>query len=170
MFREILSHTPVWVWGILLALVAFGIRQTSERRIGALTLAIMTTALISWSGLSLFASYDWRGGVIAVYLAVAATVAELMRRSTIPSGARYELETGQLTIPGSILPLFLMVGIFLCRFGIAVFLATHPQAKSSIMFTVPSSALCGLIAGLFAGRNLRLMRLVRRPSVLFQGD
>ena len=52
MIVNILSHTPVWVWGLLAALMALGFSQTRQRRLAPWRLLMLPLVLLGlglWS-------------------------------------------------------------------------------------------------------------------------
>ena len=54
----------------------------------------------------------------------------------------------------------LILGIFLTKYAVGVSVAMHPELKLQANFSVAVAMLYGAFSGIFAGRALRLIRLV----------
>jgi hypothetical protein len=61
-------------------------------------------------------------------------------------------------MPGSSLALATGLLVFGIKYGLAVFLAIHPEARSTLWFLVVDVGVTGLVAGVFAGRLFMLWR------------
>jgi hypothetical protein len=66
-------------------------------------------------------------------------------------------------MPGSVVPLLLILGIFMTKWLVGVQLAIVPRLAADVGFALPVAALYGVFTGLFAGRAARLWRLALRP-------
>ena len=62
-------------------------------------------------------------------------------------------------VPGSAVPLALMMGIFLTKYAVGVTLAMHLVQAGDLAFAMSLSALYGAFSGVFAARAARLWRL-----------
>lgn len=157
---RIVRSTPVWVWGLLAALLALGASQLRRRsvtlaRISLLPLAM--TALSLWGTVSAFGASAPLPQLLALWvLAVAGTFALLAPGATT---ARYDAATRRFELPGSTVPLALIVGIFLLKWGVGVELALAPQRAHEVGFALAVAAAYGAISGVFLGRAARLWRL-----------
>jgi hypothetical protein len=67
-------------------------------------------------------------------------------------------------MPGSWVPMLLIVGIFLIKYIVGVDLAMQPTLALDSRYVLIVGALYGLFSGIFAGRAARLWRLVARPA------
>ncbi|HEV8313438.1 MAG TPA: DUF6622 family protein, partial [Burkholderiaceae bacterium] len=91
---------------------------------------------------------------LAVALAcVAVTTSEL------PVGTVYDARARRFSLPGSPVPLVLMMGIFCTKFVAGVTLATAPQMAQELSFALPIAAMYGAFSGVFLGRAMRLWKL-----------
>jgi hypothetical protein len=159
MFVQILQHTPLWVWGLLGALVVLGLAQTRARDVSLMrvtALPVVLTALSLSGVLSAFghlpiALISWTAGI-----ATALTVG----RNIVPvRGASWSPSTSTLHLPGSWLPLTLILGLFAIKYFAGVAVALHPQLATDHMFAGICSLGYGVFSGLFLGRALSLRRL-----------
>ena len=164
MILQILIHTPLWVWALLAALLGLGLWQRRERRVRrgqllALPLALLTLGL--WSMAPGFvaqpvAAVLWLG-------AICATTA-LGLRLPRPAAARWLTEEARLFLPGSWVPLLLIVAIFCLRYGAGVGQGLHPEWRGMATVQWPLALLFGSLSGLFLGRALGLLQLTR-PTI-----
>ncbi|WP_430407498.1 DUF6622 family protein [Hydrogenophaga sp.] len=125
----ILRGTPLWVWGLLVGLVALGVSQLRDRtaslaRVSLLPL-IMTTLSVSGT-FSALGSTPHRAIAILAWLAAAALAFVLLSRGQ--STAQYDPARGVYRLPGSVVPLLLILGIFLVKYVVGVDLAMEPAA------------------------------------------
>jgi hypothetical protein len=158
MIVEILRHTPVWVFLILAALVYLGARRVRTSQIPARQLFVMPVAM---AGLSLFGLYQAFGAspvAAATWILLFALL--LATGWILPTnpGVQYSSATRRIHVPGSWLPLALMLTIFFLRYVIAVSLAMHPSLRIETPFVAGIGAVYGLSAGCFAARALMTLR------------
>lgn len=163
MFIAIVQHTPVWVWGLLTALIALGLWQTRDREISLARITILPLVLIglSLSGvLSAFGHFPvavggWGTGVAAALV--------FGRDLVAVRGAAWSQSTAKLHVPGSWLPLVLIVGLFAVKYVAGVSLAMHAGLAADPVFAGLISLAFGGFSGLFLARAVALRRLAKRP-------
>ncbi len=163
----VIKNTPVWVWGLLAALLALGLSQVRGRQVSQVRMAIMPvamTVLSLWGTASAFGKSPQFGYVLMTWLASAVLIAGLLSMTAPPAGTRHDAASHSFWIPGSWLPLALIVGIFLTKYTVGVDLAMQPQLAHDGEYTLLTGALYGLFSGAFAGRSARLWRLALRPA------
>lgn len=167
MLGPILMRTPPWVWGLLAALLALGLGQTRSRHI---SLARLTLLPVAMTGLSLggvvstFSSSPLFSAVLLAWAAGAALMAGLIAPLAPPAGTRFDAAARRLHVPGSWVPLALILGIFLTRYIVGVELAMQPALAGDGSYALIIGGLYGLFSGTFAGRAMRLWRLALRPG------
>lgn len=162
----IVQQTPTWVWGLLAALAALGASQLRQREASAARVAVLPVAMAGLSAYGLvsgFGAARQAGSVFAAWLATAALIAAagLALRPRTPSGARYDAASRTFHLPGSAVPLALIMGIFLTKYLVGVELALQPALARDAAFALEIAALYGLFTGLFVARAARLWRLAR---------
>ena len=160
----IAQHTPLWVWALLAALVALGVVQSKARSVTvsrAAVLPLVLLALSLWGVVSVFAQAEaliaWAAGVAAAVM--------LNLQWGGPRGARWLAGEQRLHVPGSWLPMALMLGIFCTKFAVGVSLAQQPGLKGTLGFAVAASLAYGLFSGVFLGRALVLWRKTQGRAV-----
>ena len=159
---SIVQRTPAWVWGLLAALLALGISQLFDRQ---LTLGRVIVTPIAMLGLALYGIFSAFGNggqlgtVMLTWLIAAAASIAVMLRLPAPAGTAYDAHDGQFSVPGSAVPLLLILGIFLVKYIVGVELAMQPAQARDASFALPIALMYGAFNGIFAGRALRLLRL-----------
>jgi len=161
---QILQHTPAWVFGLFLALLALGSRQLFATQAGLRRLTILPLAMAGLSAYGLVSSFGGAPAAVAAWALAAAAMLALVLRRPLPEGVRFDRGALRFTLPGTPVPLMLMMGIFLTKYAAGVMLAMHPQLAHRPGFALGMSMLYGAFAGLFLGRSLRLWKLALRPA------
>lgn len=170
MLGPILQRTPTWVWGLLAALLWLGASQWFDRTVGLRRVVLMPVAMTGFSAYGLasaFANPAQAGTAFGAWLLTAAAAAALALwfRPEAPAGARYDSTARRFHLPGSAMPLVLIVGIFLVKYAVGVELALQPALARDGTFALQIAVLYGLFNGLIVARALRLGRLAQRPAL-----
>jgi hypothetical protein len=158
MISQFASGTPVWVWFILLALVALGVSQARARSVAASRLMVLPAVM---SALSLAGTVSAVGasiGVLAGWLLGGASVFTLVALRRAPAGVRRDPATGRFEIPASWVPLALMMAIFAVRYAVGATLAISPGLAHEAGFALAVAVVYGALGGLFSGRSARILR------------
>ncbi len=159
MLLQILANTPKWVFALFAALLCLGLSQLLTRRVG---LSRITGLAIGMSAFSLYGTVSAFAGVpmaLLARLAGAAAVFALLAGRAAPLGTRFDAATRRFTVPGSAVPLALMMGIFFTKYAVGVALGMHLAQANDVSFALPVSTLYGAFSGVFAARAARLWRL-----------
>jgi hypothetical protein len=162
---EILRHTPPWVFLLLAGLLVLGATQLRARRVHPLRLWALPLALLAMGtastlaqlGAAPWAAPAWGLGLVAGFT--------LARRRRPPPGARFDAASGRLLLPGSVLPLALIVALFGLRYTAAVAQALHPAWRSAVEVVLPLALLYGALGGWFVGRTAVLWSLSRAETI-----
>ncbi len=159
MLLQILANTPKWVFVLFAALLWLGLSQLLTRRVG---LSRVTGLAIGMSVFSLYGTVSAFAGVpmaLLAWLAGAAAVFALLAGRAAPLGTRYDAATHRFTVPGSAVPLAVMMGIFLTKYAVGITLGMQPAVARDLLFALAVSAVYGAFSGVFAARAARLWRL-----------
>ncbi len=159
MFTQIIHNTPVWVWALLAALVALGYSQTRSRTVGLRRAVTMPVAMILLALLGTVSAFGPSPVVLGAWLAACAALATVVVLRPAPFGTAYDSVSRHYAMPGSWLPLFVILGIFCTKYAVGVTLAMQPAMAHHTLFATLVGMLYGLFSGFFAGRALRLLRL-----------
>lgn len=168
MFQQILSGTPIFVWGILAFLIFRGVlasadRETSLRKvfiIPVVMLALSVQGIIGSFGAGAIAFAAWScalaaGSVLAWFMFAANSVRAIPQR-------------GVVFQRGSWVPMMLMLGIFFTKYAVGVTLALHAAYRQDTAFVAAVCALYGLFNGIFLGKLMRTLALYRRVQAVLQ--
>jgi len=155
----IVSHTPSWVWLVLVALVWFGLKRTQAREVGLRGLLLLPLALVGYS------LYNILGGTLTMstlgglglggLLGLAAGIS--LERRFIPT----PLGGGRLLLPGEWTSLFVGVAIFLTHYGATVIGQVDPALALTDGFLVAMGGLSGFFAMLLLVRTIIRLQLAR---------
>jgi hypothetical protein len=165
---EILLGAPLWAWLVLAGLIVLGGLQTMPRRLPIVAIFILPVVMGAFSLYSVGISFAdhiagfgaWGAGALAALM-----LNGLMLRS--PAGVRYDAHARRFELPGSLVPLALMLVIFATRFTITATATVNPAAAAATSFVLATSAMLGFLAGLFASRALVMtaaLRAVTAPA------
>ena len=161
---DIVRRTPAWVGVLLAALLALGFLSTRARdmTIGRLVLLPLAMAgLAAWGVQSAFGASGRLAELLALWAACGTAVLAIGTRLAPPAGAHFNAATRRLHLPGSWVPLALIVAVFSMKYLIGVQLALEPALAREAGFAFSVTTLYGLLSGLFAARALRVLRLAR---------
>jgi hypothetical protein len=161
MILNILAHTPIWVWLVFVAIVLLGLQQTRTRDVSIARATILPVVMIvlSLSGvLGAFAHVPlaWVAWAVGVGLSLLfASEAVAVR------GASRSTQPGHLRIPGSFVPVILILAVFITKYTAGIALAMNPTLAANTGVAVSLSLVYGAFSGLFWGRAQSLLAVVR---------
>lgn len=157
----ILSHTPVWVWGLLAALMALGFSQTRERRLSSWRLLMLPLVLLGLGLWSMAPGFRVLPLSALVWLAALGAGVALLAGRPAPAGAAWLPAEQRLHLPGSWVPMLLILVIFSLRYAANVGMAFNPGWRTAPELLLPLALLYGGFSGIFLGRALALLKLTR---------
>jgi hypothetical protein len=157
MILTILRFTPAWVWLLLAALVALGVAQLRPRSLTRTRLLGLPAALLALGLLSALPGFVQRPATAVLWAAAALAAARFGRRLA-PRDARYDPSTARWQVPGSALPLVLILCIFSVKYAVAVAWALNPAWRDATVSLSAVALLYGGFSGLFAGRAWALLQ------------
>lgn len=151
MLNQILTHTPVYVWGILTFLVYRGVIAMRPREVAVKKLFIIPLVMLALSVQDVVAKFGITGVPLAAWSGAAVAMTLLVAKLGA-SGIGAGRTPGSVLVPGSAAPLAVMMAIFVTKYAIAVTLAVAPQVRQSMSFTAVVCMLLGVFSGYFLGR------------------
>lgn len=150
MLIEIVSHTPLYVWALLAFLVLRGIAVSKEGAVDIPKSLIVPGIFIVWGLYVMF----WKFGhpyaaflVYVVFIAVGTAFGYWLYRSQ----HRFFVRDGVLFRAANSLPLYLILGNFLVKYALNVYLYMHPEAAGELAFNALYTTISGTTVGLFFG-------------------
>lgn len=159
-----LQHVPTWVFGLLALLIALGVwqsrpQQPTLRRSRVLPLVMLGLSLagvLSAFGLQPLPLLAWAAGV-ALSLAV-------LHGGAPAQGTQFDVSRQRFSVPGSWVPLVLMLAIFTLKFASGAVQAQAPHLARALPYAVAASLAFGLLSGVFLGRARVLWALARSAA------
>lgn len=167
MIGPVLAATPSWVWLLLAGLLALGISMLRGNTIGVRRAAIMPVAMTGlslWGAISAFSHSAIYASVMLAWTVAAMLLAAVVGRMPAPAGTRFNARDRTFTVPGSWVPLALILGIFLVKYVVGADVAMNPGLIQDGSYSLSCGALYGGFSGIFTGRSIRLARLALRSS------
>lgn len=164
MFIGIVQHTPVWVWGLLAALVALGLSQTRDREMSLARITVVPLVLLGLSLSGVFSAFGHIPVALGGWGAGFGAALAFGRQFIAVRGAAWSAQRGQLQVPGSWMPLVLILGLFGVKYLAGASLATHPALASDVAFAGLVSLTYGSFSGIFLARALALWRVAKHPG------
>ena len=163
---QTLQHIPLWVFALLVGLIALGLLQTRTRHIRRQRLLGINIALAVFTLVGVTQQWrptPWLAWGLASWAVTCLLITWVLGQGAAPLGASYDADTRRYTVPGSWLPLALFMAIFACKFGVGMVSATAPEMIHSQYAAIGISALYGLFSGLLNARAWRLLKLRKAP-------
>ena len=159
---QILRGTPLWVYPLFFGLIVLGYLQSRPREVAPARLALLPLALGLFSLSRVYSQFG--ADPLALGAWAAGTAAALLANRALkqPAGARWSEATGTFHVPGSWVPLALMMAVFFARYALAVILAIMPGIAHAAGFASAASFGLGLLSGMFLARALWVWS--RRPA------
>lgn len=156
MLLRILANTPAWVWGLLAGLIVLGVSQWRTRMLTPARATVLPAVMTALSLLAVVGGFPERIATALAAWGVSLLVVALGVRRLFPTPASLDPASGRLVVPGSPLPLLLILGIFTVRYGFGVMLGLQPEVAGDAGFAAVAGAVYGMLAGVFAGRAIAL--------------
>ena len=161
----IVRNTPTWVWGLLVALVALGASQLRDRSASLARVSLLPVSMTIfsvWGTVAALGSSPLFAQALGVWIAAALALFALVAPGR--AAARYDAASRSYALPGSVVPLLLIVGIFLVKYVVGVELAMAPRLMQDTQYALTVAGLYGAFTGIFVGRAARLWRLALRGA------
>lgn len=163
---QILKHTPPWVFGLLLGLAYLGYLQGRTRVVSRRRMAVLPIAMLCLSFVGAWSSFGTHLPALVSWTCALLFVVASGHVVGPPSNVSYSPESKLFTVPGSWIPLALMLCIFFTKYAVAVIRAVDPAASDSVTLAAFTCTVYGLCSGAFLARALRIARVARRPQAM----
>ena len=155
--QEIIAHTPRWVFGLFIALVYLGLQQSKVRTVTITRLTLLPLAMLGLSFSGVWNTFNGASLGITFWLAAMVATALLAQWIAFDKGVRYLPETRSFILPGSWLPLALMMAIFFTKYAVGIVLSQRAELAAMPAFVIVVSLAYGFFSGAFFGRTLKIM-------------
>lgn len=163
-FVDMLAGTPAWVSVLLVFLVFRGWQATRPGLVQPWRLAILP---IIFTLLGIYGLVTVLSGVLPwiiwlVFLVMTYPMGLAMAQRT-PVQAYHQ--NGVMALPGSWSTLILILCIFVSKYALGYNLAMNPQLAQQEWFIVVDAGVAGIVAGLFIGRFVGLLRKYKATPI-----
>ncbi|HEU4843517.1 MAG TPA: DUF6622 family protein [Burkholderiaceae bacterium] len=152
MIQQIFSHTPLYVWAILVFLVTRGMAASADREVTVRSLFVIPAVMLALSLVDLDNKFGIDHLVAILWLGGALAGAGLVWRNFDRSAIVCDRAKGTVRLRGSWLPLALMLAIFCTKYLVAVLLHMQPAARDNAGVLAAVCIVFGLFNGAFLGR------------------
>ena len=150
---------PLWPFAILAALVILGYRQSRDRVVQPGTLAKLALGMLALSLYGVVSAFG--AGLVPVLAWAAGFAASVFLAGPVVAPRGLAREGNAVRMPGSWLPMGLMVGIFVAKFALGFATGVGAHVVQELWFIAAMSAVLGLLSGAFAARATAVHRFVR---------
>ena len=161
MILDILEHTPVWVWIVFGALVLLGLQQSRTRDVSIARATILPVVMILLSLSGVVGAFGPVPFALAAWAAGVGLSLALAGKAVAVRGASRSTQPGHLRIPGSFVPVMLIMAVFITKYSAGVALAINPSLAANTAVAVTLSLVYGVFSGLFWSRAQSLRALVQ---------
>jgi len=163
---EIIHGAPIWVWVLLVYLLSRGFKALKSGTAPLSRLAIIPAVFAGWGILHLLTSplVGWSAALAWSFGALAGIVVGVF----LASRSRFIVDPAANTVmlPGSVVPLVLIVLIFATKFWLGVELATVTNLSMLGWYAMIDASVSGIVAGVFGGRFLTYWRAMSARRIV----
>lgn len=161
---QIITHTPPWVVGLLIGLIILGLKQVKSRQVNKPLAYLLPLGMLALSFAGVITSFGFAPLAIAAWAIGLASCAALINFWLPVKGIQFNAIQATFFIPGSWIPLVVILAIFLTKYYVGVMQALNPALLGEIGFKLSLSLLYGVLSGYFVGRALCLFSASRQPQ------
>lgn len=147
-----LQHVPTWVFGLLALLIALGVWQSRPQQPTLHRSRVLPTVMLLLSLAGVVSAYGLHALPLLAWAAGVATSLAVLHGRAPARGAQFDLSRQQFSVPGSWVPLVLMMTIFALKFVGGALQARAPQLAQALPVVLSASLAYGLVSGVFLGR------------------
>jgi hypothetical protein len=161
MFIAILRQVPYWVWILLPALIVLGMAQTLPRQRTLQSATLIPLAMVALSLYGVLAVFPRQAMPVLAWglgLSMAATLCHVRQ---LWRGIEWSGSDRRLLIPGSWLPLAVILGLFSVKFAVGMALGMQPGLRMNPGFASVVGLAYGSFSGLFLGRGIAVWKAAR---------
>jgi len=153
---EILVHTPKWVFGLLGLLLFLGWQQSRDRTVKNYLIYMLPVGMLFLSYFGVSSSFGVLLAPIGLWILGLVLSAFIFSYMFVVSGVTYDTENSRYTVPGSWIPLGLMMAIFFTKYIVGVLSAVNPVLLEEPAVIYFCCLLYGVFSGVFVGRAVSM--------------
>lgn len=156
---EIIKHTPPWVFALFVVLLGLGWYQGRARTVRRSRMVVFPMVMILLSCYGVISAFGRSPLGIGCWLLGVVTAVVLALQLAPILKAAISMENGLVFIPGSRLPMALIMTLFVTKYAVGVCLARQLPIISLPTFVGSVSFVYGLLGGFFLGQALSIRSL-----------
>jgi len=157
LITQILIHTPLWVYGLFIVLVAFGLQQTRSRNVNAVLAYFLPLGMIALSLAGINSSFGIKPAPIAMWAIGLLIVTVIGFKRFRDDRVTFTRSSRSFFIPGSWTPFFVIMAIFFTKYVFAVIQAFDAEIVTTEAFVAALSLAYGCFSGYFSSRAVNLV-------------
>jgi len=153
---QILSHTPIWVFGLFVVLVVFGLQQTRNRNVKLVLAYFLPAGMIALSLAGVLSSFGVHPVPIALWFIGLVVTTTFIYKLFPLKGVTFHPERKHFFVPGSWLPFVVIMAIFFAKYAVGVMHGLNSPLLANQSFILLLSFAYGCFSGYFASRAVAL--------------
>ena len=157
MITQIITHTPSWVFGLFVLLIAFGLQQTRSRNVNAALAYLLPLGMIGLSLFGIHSSFGMEPAPVAIWAMGLLIVTGIRFKYFRDERVTFTRASRSFFIPGSWIPLCVIVAIFITKYAFAIMRALHAEMAGTDAFIAVFSLAYGCYSGYFSSRAANLV-------------
>lgn len=163
---QIVAHTPPWVFGLLIGLLVLGLQQTRNRQVNRGLAYVLPVGMVILSLVGVTSNFGAQLLSVSLWLAGLCAMALIGYQWLPVKNLRYLAESNRFYIPGSWIPLVVILAIFFTKYSVAVLYALANPLTTQAAFMPVLCVVYGGFSGYFVARALCLVRASRSGDEL----
>ncbi len=161
MFIEILKNTPIWVWPLLILLIALGLRASKERWMPAAMIYFMPLlGLLSVNNMLALPNQILVWGAFFLFYSLGALLGARLQK-----GWTLGREGGRIHVAGEWVTMLTIVLVFVASFLNGMFVAILPELIGLPIVYLGLTVIKASVAGVFIGRAAYVWRYMQRQTI-----
>lgn len=165
MLIEILSHTPLWVFGLFISLLVLGVKQSRGRSVKAHMIFLLPIGMLILSFVGLTSSFGLSLMPVLLWVTSLLLLSYINFRFFPLRSLQHDKVENKYQLQGSWIPLVLMMAIFFTKYLVGIASALNPNLLLSLQFIVVLSMLYGIFSGIFIGRAISIWAVSHKQTV-----
>lgn len=135
----------------------FGMTQAYTRSVSRRRL-LLPAVLLTLSLMGVTSAFGSSPAELGIWLLAVVVLPLLNLSLKLPKGARVsEANPDKIVVPGSWVPLALMMGLFAIKYFVGYSMALHPELASDSSFATAVTLGYGLFSGAFLARSIHIL-------------
>lgn len=155
------AHIPTWVFAVLALLMGLGFVQSRPRLVAPAVIRGVALGLLAYSAWGVISSFGLHAAVVTAWVTGIGISAVLGRSIFAPRGMSVDAAANKVRVPGSWLPMVLLMGIFSLKFGVGYSAGTGAPIAWDSPAAIAIALSLGLLSGAFFARASAVVAVAR---------